>query len=173
MVYQWEAAFCRSLKNVIFDIPKAPFILTKAENTRLLLMHGDDIRSWMGIPWYGIDRAIYRMRELLQGANKFFDSVLLGHFHNRADIEHVTGPVVINGSVKGGDEFSIGSMQTMNKPSQNLLFYHSKHGYIGGNPIYLEEADNRKELAFQDFLPDTWAELEDEVEKKRKVTITV
>ena len=168
MLYQWEASFCRGLKNVEFIIPKSPFYLLDVENTRILMMHGDSIRSWMGIPWYGIDRAVLRLRELLQGAGEHFDSVWLGHFHSRADLDHVTGPIIINGSVKGGDEFSIGSLQTSSKPSQNLLYYHDKNGYLGGGPIYLSGADSKPELEFGDFLPDTWSELEEEVTKRAK-----
>ena len=168
MLYQWEASFCKGLKNVKFHIPKSPFYLMDVENTRILMMHGDSIKSWMGVPWYGIERAVLRLRELLQGSNEHFDSVLLGHFHSRADLDHITGPIIINGSVKGGDEFSIGSLQTSNVPSQNLIYYHSSNGYLGGGPIYLSGADDRSELAFSDFLTDTWSELEEEVTKKAK-----
>ena len=159
MMYQWEAVFCRDLKNVKFIIPKSPFYLTNAEKTRLLIMHGDSIKSWMGIPWYGIERTVYRLRDMLQGKGERFDSVLLAHFHNRAELDKVTGPIVINGSVKGGDEFSIGSLQTVNQPSQNLLYYHDKHGYLGGGPIYLKDADHNPKLGFKDFLPDIWSSL--------------
>jgi hypothetical protein len=44
-----------------------------------------------------------------------------------------------------------------------MLFYHSEHGYLGGYPIYLEEADDNEEEMLKDFLPDNWAELEFEV----------
>jgi len=165
MLYQWEAVFCRGIPNVTFNIPKSPFILVQVENTRCLIQHGDQIRSWNGIPWYGIERAVHRLREMFQAADEYFDCTLLGHFHNRADIDRATGPIVVNGSVKGGDQFSMGSLQTTNRPSQNLLFFHDKNGYIGGMPIYLHDADDLPEMEFRDFMPEIWADLTEEVKQ--------
>lgn len=161
LCYQWQAVFCQSLDNVTFHIPRSPFALVEVENTKVLVMHGDSIRSWMGIPWYGIQRASNRLRALLQRKGEYFDALLLGHFHNRADIEDVTGPIIINSSLKGGDEYAIGSLQTMSSPSQNLLHFHEEYKYIGQEPIFLEKTEPRIEI--QDYLPDTWVDLADEV----------
>ena len=158
MVYQWEAAFCRHLKNVQFYIPKSPYMFINAESMRLLLFHGDAIKGWMGTPYYGIDRAILRLREMFAASDEYFDAVLLGHFHRRDDGDMATGPRIINGSLKGGDEFAMGSMQVTNKPTQNLLHFHSKHGYIGGGPIYVGSADDDPDLGFNDFLPEIWSD---------------
>ena len=163
LCYQWQAVFCSSLSNVYFHIPKSPFSLTKVENTKVLIWHGDQIKSWAGIPWYGIERAALRLRELLQSQNRTYDALLLGHFHNEALVAKATGPIVINGSVKGGDEFSLGSYQSINKPSQNLLFFHNKNGYIGGQPIYLNDADKNSSLGFKDFLTDNWVDLKSHI----------
>ncbi|MFC1999188.1 hypothetical protein ACFLXE_00330 [Chloroflexota bacterium] len=163
MMYQWEAVFCRNIPNVTFHIPKSPFMIVEIENTRGLVFHGDGIRSWMGIPWYGIERAVHRLREMFQYADQYFDCVLLGHFHNRADIDRATGPIIINGSVKGGDQMSMGSLQTTNRASQNLLCFHDNNGYIGGMPIYLQEADDKPEMEFKDFMPEVWVDMTEEV----------
>lgn len=166
LCYQWQAVFCQSLDNVTFHIPKSPFVLVEVENSKVLVMHGDSIRSWMGIPWYGIQRAANRLRGLLQRKGEHFDALLLGHFHNRADIEDVTGPIIINSSLKGGDEYAIGSLQTVSSPSQNLLHFHEEHKYIGQEPIFLEKTEPRIEI--QDYLSDTWVDLIDEVGKHEK-----
>ena len=159
LCYQWQAAFCKGLPNVTFEIPKAPYMLFNAEKTRIVMFHGDWIKSWSTIPYYGIERAILRLRETLQAHGDYFDAALMSHFHQRAEIPRATGPVIINGSVKGGDEYSLGSLQTSNFPSQNLLYFHSKNGFLGGGPIYLAEADSKPDLAFKDMLPDVWADL--------------
>ena len=165
LCYQWQAVFCKDLLNVHFTIPKSPYILVNAEETSILMMHGDGIKSWMGIPWYGIDRAIFRLREMLQASGEYFDAALLAHFHCRGDLDKATGPVIINGSVKGGDEFSMGSMQTSHAPSQNLLYFHDRHGYLGGGPIYLADADEKEGIEFKDHLPEVWADLSEEIKE--------
>jgi hypothetical protein len=158
LCYQWQAVFCKDLLNVRFDVPKAPFMLFNAEKTRIIMLHGDWVRSWMGLPYYGIERALMRLREMLQAQGDYFDVALLYHFHRKAEIPMATGPIFINGSVKGGDEFAMGAMQTTSAPSQNLLYFHSKNGPLGGGPIYLAEADSKPKLQFQDALPDVWAD---------------
>lgn len=167
LCYQWQAMFCRSLPNVTFVIPKAPFIIYQVENTNCLMLHGDTIRSWMGVPYYGIERAALRLREMFQAADQSYDALLMGHFHNRADIDKAPGPIIVNGSLKGGDEFSIGSLQTTNKPSQNLIYFHEKNGYLGGGPIYLAKAAE-SEGKFKDFVPDIWADLAGEIQDASK-----
>lgn len=159
MCYQWQAVFCKGLPNVHFHIPKSPFIIWKVENTRLLLYHGDSIQSWMNVPWYGIERADMRLSKLFTGAGKSYDAILMGHFHRRFDMDTVTGPIICNGTVKGGDEFALGKLMVSNAPSQNLLYFHSHHGYIGGGPILLREADHNEKLGFNDILPDVWADI--------------
>jgi len=159
LCYQWQAVFCRGLKNVKFIIPKSPYILHTVENTRLLLYHGDSVQSWMGIPWYGIERADMRLTKLFSGVNKRYDAILMGHFHRRFDMDTVSGPIICNGSVKGGDEFALGKLMVSNVPSQNLLYFHSKNGYIGGGPILLHDADDNKTLGFKDDLPEVWADI--------------
>jgi len=164
LCYQWQAIFCKGLENVTFHIPKAPYHLINAENTRLLLFHGDAIKGWMGVPYYGIDRCLLRLRQMFASVDDYFDSALIGHFHCADTGDTATGPRIINGSVKGGDEFAMGSLQMTNKPSQNLVYYHEKHGYIGGSPIYLQSADADESYGFEMILPEVWADVEDELE---------
>jgi len=159
MCYQWQAVFCKALSNVKFFIPKSPYALYTVENTKLLLYHGDQIQSWNQVPWYGIERADMRLTKLFNGADKRYDAILMGHFHRRFDMDTVTGPIICNGSMKGGDEFSLGKLMVSNAPCQNLLYFHSKHGYIGGGPILLKDADKDKSLGFSDTLPDVWADI--------------
>ncbi len=159
MCYQWQAVFCKALANVRFIIPKSPFELYTVENSKLLLYHGDNIQSWNQVPWYGIERADMKLTKLFEGADKHYDAILMGHFHRRFDMDTVTGPIICNGSVKGGDEFALGKLMVSNAPSQNLLYFHSKHGYIGGGPILLHDADHDEKLGFNDTLPDVWAEI--------------
>lgn len=51
--------------NVTFEIPKSFWALHEVEGHQFLLLHGDNIKSWAGIPWYGIERACSRLTNLL------------------------------------------------------------------------------------------------------------
>ena len=105
LMYQLVALFCRDIENIHFHIPKSFYTVVDANGLRLLLIHGDNIKSYMSIPFYGINRAISNFHDILQNTEHQFDGVLMGHFHSAADIDKFAGPVLISSSFKGGDEF--------------------------------------------------------------------
>lgn len=63
----------------------------------ILITHGDTIRAWNGIPYYGIDRFIGR-----ECARRNFDYLAIGHFHTPAFI----GRTIINGCLTGTNEYT-------------------------------------------------------------------
>ena len=59
-----ERQFSR-MPNIKFHIPKSKIEIAEIFNSKFLLMHGDGIKSWAGIPWYGLHRAESRLRNLV------------------------------------------------------------------------------------------------------------
>lgn len=51
------------------------------------------------------------------------DEVHLGHTHHHHDINDSNIHVVVNGSIKGTDDFGLGVTRCVTKPSQNLIVY--------------------------------------------------
>jgi len=71
--------------------------------TNILITHGDHIKSYSTLPYYGMER--YRSRELFHrfhSTGNGFDFLFLGHFHVPALIG---SNVVVNGSLSGTSEF--------------------------------------------------------------------
>lgn len=130
ITYQTMSLMLMDQPNVEFDFPMSPFTITKVYDWNFLLYHGDEIKSWMGIPWYGIDRATARLRELFQGRGELFHYVALAHFHNSGELDRALGKVLLNGSLVGGSEYSLGVMFTSSKPTQRVYFVHPEHGKI-------------------------------------------
>lgn len=64
---------------------------------KILMTHGDTIKAWNGIPYYGIDRLVGR-----ESARRNFDFLVLGHFHTPAFV----GRTLINGCLTGTSEYS-------------------------------------------------------------------
>lgn len=119
MLMQWVAAFCRNQKNIKFEIPKGFMHVFNVEGRNILIMHGDSVKSWQGVPYYGINRAVAQLRQALQlrrglemevealkgdGANEkeftklfatYFDTVFMGHFHRHEELDIGTGNVII------------------------------------------------------------------------------
>lgn len=94
-----------------------------------LLLHGDDIRSWNGIPWYGINRAVANLREVLCNMGKGgFRYICLAHFHSCGDIEGSYGERIINGSFPGCDQYSLEALFSSSEPRQQFFGVNESRG---------------------------------------------
>ena len=154
LIGQMLRLILRHQKNVSFIIPGSHWMMREVPGCRFLLMHGDGIKGWSGIPWYGVQRAVSSFLEMI-GRDVMFDRAVMGHFHNPVDTENWH----INGCFKGGDEFSIGAIFAANRPSQTLLYVHPRHGVVGTERVYLD-GERRK---FQ-VLDDSWKQLDFDLE---------
>jgi len=132
--YTVLALLLQNQKNIRFNIPLAPWASINVQGHRFLMMHGDDIVTWMGIPWYGIIRASARWQEIetlmRDGAFGYFT---LAHFHNKGTLQGVKGEIIINGSMIGGNEL-IGRYG-FRGPVQLLFGVHQRYGKTWELPI--------------------------------------
>ena len=128
LMYQTLSLMLASQPNVVCCFPRSPITSVEIQGWRYLLWHGDSIKSWAGIPFYGVERAIARLRELMQVKGIQFHYAALGHFHTGAEIQRAVGEVLMNPSLKGGDEFSVNNLYSYAPPSQLLYFMHKEHG---------------------------------------------
>ena len=123
-------------KNVKFVIPRSFFEVIDIEGWKFLIYHGDDIKSWMSLPYYGIERDVARFRDLLYKSGEKFDYVLIGHFHEMAELGQV---VVVNGTMKGADEFGMGKLRKAGRASQKIFGVHKKHGKTWSFDIRMDD----------------------------------
>lgn len=159
LVYQLIAMFLKEQKNVHIEIPESFWaIFAPIKGWRVLMWHGGDIRSYYSLPFYGMERAVGRFREVLNAADKNFDDVLLAHFHTDATIGRSRGSTYVSGSMKGGDEYALQRMQAYSPPTQMLLLYHQDYGCVSKETLYLKGADHNEKLGFAMDTPPVWAE---------------
>lgn len=119
---------------------------------RFLLLHGDNIKSWMGVPWYGIDKTVKKLMEILQAQNKKqFDHLCLAHFHSGGVIDRSSGNIIINPSMIGGNEYSLGALFSVTDPKQLLFFVNkdTEKGIQYEMQINLKPADNIADKEFR------------------------
>lgn len=127
-LYQILSLLLANQTNVKFHIPQSFWTLYEINGKNFLFLHGDNVNSYSGIPWYGIERTIAKLKELLESKDQKFDYICMGHFHNRNILDRVKGELIINGSLIGGNEFSIGKLFTSSLASQHLCGVHHKYG---------------------------------------------
>lgn len=101
-------------------------------------IHGDEIRGWGGIPFYGLTRFDGRSMRL---HNRLYRYLLMGHHHQAATIPNGAGETLIQGDWVGANNLS-GMMTAGSRPQQAIYFVSNKWGIDGAERVYFEEADN-------------------------------
>jgi len=145
VLYMALALMLQSQKNISFHFPKSFFIHTNINEHEFVFIHGDNIRSWMGIPFYGINRMVANFNELMASRGDYIEYFCLGHFHETGQLDKVKGEKIVNGSMIGGNEYSLGRMFTSGAPKQLLAGVHHRTGLTWRYPINLSFANLKKE----------------------------
>jgi len=153
----WDFMFYKYLEqrlaeqdNIKFNIYKSFFVTREIAGHNFLLLHGDDIRAWMGIPYYGIERKVKDFQELLASRGEIIDYVLLAHFHRAATLDKVHGEKIMNGSFMKGNEFVLGACATMSQPKQWIFGIHPKKGITFRFPIVLDQTEGEVRYLLED-----------------------
>ena len=128
--YNVAQTYLRQNPSITWNIARAAYATAiVAERWRMLLMHGDGIRSTMpGVPWGGVVRRVTTLEQQFAKARQPLDYVALGHFHTANALDGVGVKTFLNGSVKGLDEYSLKQFGSGRPPSQLLLTFHPKQG---------------------------------------------
>ena len=113
---------------------------------KFALGHGDDIKSWNSIPWYGIERKTRRMSAIGAVTGNTPNYYLMGHFHQAGSAQHTGGEIILNGSWNATDEYALNSLGAYSDPYQWLLGVHPTYGVTWRMPIKLRSKDWRTKL---------------------------
>ena len=125
MFYQVLRILLSKHQNITFEFPRAWMFTYENNGHVVAMLHGDSVRSWAGIPWYGIQRAVSRLFQMLAKQGTIVDIWEIGHFHQDAS---VPDNVLINGSLIGPSEYSIQNLQSASPAMQKLYGCHPEHG---------------------------------------------
>ena len=122
-----EVAF-RNNPRVHIKVWTQPYALIGLGASTILLNHGHGIKSWAGIPWYGIDRKVARWQGLFR---QQFNYVMLGHFHNSAAWDANGGcEVIVNGAFFSGSGFSINDLALATPAAQWAFVFDRNEGIV-------------------------------------------
>ena len=122
-------------KRVTFHIPDGSDAFYRVYATRYLLTHGDQFRGGDGmIGALGpIIRGDHRKRSRNGQIDMGYDVMLCGHWHQYM---HLTR-LIVNGSLKGYDEYAYTNNFGFEQPQQALWLTHPKHGITYRMPVYV------------------------------------
>lgn len=136
LLYQMLAKVFEADKRVSFLIPEGPDAYYKVFGTRYLLTHGDQFRGGDGmIGALGpVARGDKKKRARNVQTDKSFDVMLLGHWHQYLH----TGRFIVNGTLKGYDEYADANNFDVEPAQQALWITHPQHGITFRMPVYVQ-----------------------------------
>ena len=147
LTYKLVESHCVALANVEIICPPVRDLTFTVAGHRYRLTHGDQFRGGDGIigPIGPIMRGDTRKRlaaNLMPGSQQEYDTMLCGHFHTYISLPRL----IVNGSVKGYDEYALSIHAPFELPQQALWITHPKYGHTytmpilcnNGNPTYEE-----------------------------------
>lgn len=122
-------AYLRDHKNVEIVQSEGMKYLATVGNHRFLIEHGDNVKAFMGIPYYGMNRTLGREAIRRMGTGKEFDYWSIAHWH----VPAVIGKILVNGALPGTTEFDHG-LGRHAEPAQVSFLVHPKHGLFDWTP---------------------------------------
>jgi len=133
LIYCFLAKHFEHDKRVQFFIPNGPDALYKVYDHTYLLTHGDQFRGGDGmIGALGpIIRGDHKKRSRQTQIGESYDTMILGHWHQYIMLERL----IVNGSLKGYDEYAYNNNFGFEEPRQALWLTHPVHGITFTMPV--------------------------------------
>jgi len=139
----WDWLFYKILQSelaqydsITLNAPRSATHAVQVFDETVLLWHGDGVPTNMpGVPWGGITR---RTKELLQthaALGRQIKHFAVGHYHEPNVVANRL--ILMNGSVKGPDEYSLARFGGGAGATQVLHTFHPRHGLTDSSYIDL------------------------------------
>lgn len=116
---------------------RAWYMVGNIGNYSAMLIHGDQVKPTLGMPFYGIGKKVGGWAS--GGIPEPFKDVLMGHWHQRAAIPLNKRTAYVNGSTESTNTYAAEFLAAQSDPSQWLLFVHPENGHVTAQyPVYLD-----------------------------------
>lgn len=125
LVYEIIRLRLERYQHISVRVRKSAHAFMEVAGRKIMCFHGDGVRTTMpGVPWGGIIRRCKEFQQQYERTHGWIDHFLLGHWHEPQVVSNRR--IVVNGSIKGPDEFTIklGAAEA----SQVLLTFHPHRG---------------------------------------------
>lgn len=140
-IYQMLERFLSDLHETVhFNCPPARDLTYKVEGHGYRLTHGDQFRGGDGIigPLGPITRGDMKKRSMamsLPCQDEEYDTLVMGHFHQL----HMLHSRIINGSLKGYDEYALSCNFAWEPAQQALWLTHRDYGPNHYMPVFAQD----------------------------------
>lgn len=131
----------RRFTNVKFHIPDTWSLTLDIEGHGFCIAHGDDVKAWNGIPFYGIERKTRRLTALHNSVGKQVKYFVFGHFHALTQSAELKGETIINGAFPATDPYSYESFAGYREPMQLIHGVSPRYGMTWRLPVKVKDGD--------------------------------
>jgi hypothetical protein len=137
LLYQFLAKTFDGDKRVNFYIPDSSDALYRIYDYRYLLTHGDQFRGGDGVigALGPIIRGDQKKRARNAQVDQDYDTLICGHWHQLIMLRRL----IVNGSLKGMDEYAYQGNFPFEDPTQGLWVTHPRYGITYRMPVYCEQ----------------------------------
>lgn len=141
LLYQLLAKRFLNDARITFYVPQGSDALYRVYGTRYLLTHGDQFKAGDSIigPIGPIMRGNQKKTARNQAVGQDYDVMILGHWHQYMHLARA----IVNGSMKGYDEYAASWNFGFEPPTQALWITHPKYGITYRMPVYCEAPSGR------------------------------
>jgi hypothetical protein len=142
LLYQFLAKHFQDDKRISFFIPDGSDALYKIYDTRYNLTHGDQFRGGDSIigPIGPLTRGNQKKQARSQAVNQEYDLMICGHWHQYIHLERL----IVNGSMKGYDEYAYQGNFGFEPPRQGLWVTHPRYGITYRMPVLCEQPPKKR-----------------------------
>jgi hypothetical protein len=142
LCYQFLAKRFESDDRVQFLIPDGSDAHWQIYNHRYCMTHGDQFRGGDGmIGALGpIIRGDHKKRSRNGQIGVEYDTLLMGHWHQLIQLQRL----IVNGSLKGYDEYAYANNFSFEPPRQALWLTHPNHGITFSAPVNVDRISKQK-----------------------------
>jgi hypothetical protein len=137
LLYSFLAKRFEDDKRITFLIPDGPDAYYRIFNHHYLLTHGDQFRGGDGmIGALGpIIRGDHKKRSRNSQIDMEYDTMLIGHWHQYVHLNRL----IVNGSIKGYDEYAYNNNFGFEPPQQALWITHPQWRMTFRMPVYVDK----------------------------------
>ena len=137
LLYQMLQKHFDGEKRVQFHVPDGPDAYFKIYNHKYMLTHGDQFRGGDGMigPLGPLTRGRHKKASRDNSLDHQWDTMIVGHFHTLMQLPHL----IVNGSLKGLDEYAFQANFGYERPAQALWITHPRQGITFQMPVYADK----------------------------------
>jgi len=130
--------YCRGIDNINFVVPNSFSAVVDIDGVGFHVSHGDDVRSSLGIPWYGLEKRKHRLMAL-EGVRKGIPVkyYCCGHFHRPGTTSEIDGELILNGAWPATDAYAFNALGGFTEPTQLIHGVNKKYGITWRLPVKL------------------------------------